>query len=86
MKNLKEFIENQGLEVIRRVCAQFPYKSGSNSNEPSLIGNSPMIGEHMKELVQDRCKIAGVTITKMELMEISYHPEVAQSLLQVQQA
>lgn len=79
--NLQNFITNMGLEVIRRVCAQFPYKASFGSSEPSLTGNSQLIGEHMKELVQDRCRIAGVIITKMELMEVSYHAEVAQSLL-----
>ena len=40
-----------------------------------------MIGQCMRDLLQDKCDIAGVEIMRMELMEYSYHPEVAQSLL-----
>jgi hypothetical protein len=35
----------------------------------------------MKDLLQNKSGIAGVEIVRMELMEYSYHPEVAQSLL-----
>jgi hypothetical protein len=31
----------------------------------------------MQEILQERCSIAGVEIIGMELMEISYHTEVA---------
>lgn len=40
----------------------------------------------MKELLQAKCSIAGAEILRMELMEFSYHAEVAQGLLQIQQA
>lgn len=40
----------------------------------------------MKELLQAKCEIAGAEILRMELMEFSYHVEVAQGLLQIQQA
>ena len=35
----------------------------------------------MRELIQERCLAAGVEIVRMEFMEVSYHVEVAQSLL-----
>ncbi|MEL6735248.1 MAG: hypothetical protein AAFO98_05100 [Pseudomonadota bacterium] len=40
----------------------------------------------MKELLQAKCTLAGAEILRMELMEFSYHSEVAQGLLQIQQA
>ena len=40
----------------------------------------------MAGLLQDRCDICGIRIEKMEIMEVAYHPEIAQSLLLVQQA
>ena len=40
----------------------------------------------MRKLLQAKCKVAGAEILRMELMEFSYHPEMAQALLQVQQA
>jgi len=46
-----KFIENQGLEVLRRVCAQFPYKSKMDSKEPSLMADGKLIGQSMRNLV-----------------------------------
>ena len=45
-----------------------------------------IIGIFMKELLQKKCNCVGIKIVKMELMEVQYHAEVAQSLLQIQQA
>ena len=48
--DLQEFIENQGLEVIRNVCALFPYRE-NDPNLPSLLADSKQIGVHMKEIL-----------------------------------
>lgn len=36
-----------------------------------------MIGRYMRELVNLKLKTAGINVTRMELMEVSYHPEIA---------
>ena len=36
-----------------------------------------IIGKYMKELLNIKLQIAGVVVTRMELMEISYHTEIA---------
>ena len=73
------------MEVVRRVVSQFKYRS-NDPNEHTLIKDSMIIGKYMKELLNIKLKIAGVIITRMELMEISYHTEIAQGMLQIQQA
>lgn len=40
----------------------------------------------MKELLGVKCRIAGAEIMRMEIMEFSYHTEIAASMLLVQQA
>ena len=35
----------------------------------------------MKDLVNLKISNAGIHVTRMELMEISYHPEIAQGML-----
>ena len=40
----------------------------------------------MKDLLQMKSKIAGIEILRMELMEFSFHHNIAQGLLKVQQA
>jgi len=85
INDLRRFITNQAQEVVRNVCAQFLYRH-SDPKECSLLSDSKFIGVQLREILQVRCADAGVDITRMELMEFSYHVEVAQSLLQVQQA
>lgn len=84
VENMQEFLRNQGLEVLRNVCSQFPYRA--ETGEPSLMSDGKLIGEALRKLVQERVKVAGINVIKMELMEVAYHVEVAQSLLQIQQA
>ena len=78
-------MHTQALEVLKRVISKFPYRS-SDPKQPSLLADTIVIGKVMKELLSEKMKIAGVEIIRMELMEFSYHPEVAQGLLQIQQA
>ena len=48
--------------------------------------DSSLIGHYMAGFLQERCNVCGIHIEKMEIMEVAYHTEVAQSLLLVQQA
>lgn len=83
--SLYSFVQNQGYDVLRRVCGKFPYRSNDPS-EASLLDDASIISKHLRSMLQYRCEIAGITIERMDLMEIAYHAEVAQSLLQIQQA
>ena len=76
VENLQAFIYNQAQEVVRNVCAQFPYRH-NDPRECSLLSDSKFIGVQLREILQIRCADAGVDITRMELMEFSYHKEVA---------
>lgn len=50
------------------------------------MNEGKLIGVVMKELVQKRCDVVGVDILAMEIMEVAYSAEMAQSLLLSQQA
>jgi hypothetical protein len=80
VNGLAGFITNQGYDVLRRVCSKFPYRS-NNPAEASLLDDGTLISRHLKEMLETRCKVAGVTIQRMDIMEISYASEIAQSLL-----
>ena len=70
--------------MVRTACSRFNYKSAND--EPCLMTDSSLIGHYMAELLQERVDMCGVSIYKMEIMQVAYHVEVAQSLLLVQQA
>ena len=79
------YLQSQAVEVLKRVVTKLPYRN-SDPSSPSLLSDTVIIGKLMREVLQEKMKIAGVDIIRMELMEISYHPEVAKGLLQIQQA
>lgn len=85
VQNYQTYIKDQALEVLKRVCSRFPYDS-KNSHEPSLMNDSSDIAIFLKELLNAKCKIAGAEILRMEIMEFSYHKEIAANMLLVQQA
>lgn len=64
------------MEVVRRVVSFFTYRS-NDVNEATLLKDSLIIGKYMKELLNLKMKVAGILVTRMELMEISYHTEIA---------
>jgi regulator of protease activity HflC (stomatin/prohibitin superfamily) len=74
--DLTKFVTNQGLDVLRRVCTKFPFRS-NDPNEASLQDDGVLISKFLKEMLHARCKVAGVEIQRMDLTEIAYHPEVA---------
>jgi hypothetical protein len=46
--NLENFVQNQGFDVLRRVCGKFPYRS-NDPNEASLGDDSSIISTHLKD-------------------------------------
>jgi hypothetical protein len=80
-----QYLHSQALEVVRRVVAQFKYRS-NDPKETTLLKDSLIIGKFMKELINIKMETAGIIVTRMELMEIGYHTEIAQAMLQKQQA
>jgi regulator of protease activity HflC (stomatin/prohibitin superfamily) len=85
VENLYTFIHTQAYDVVRRICGKFRYISNDPA-EITLLNDGHHICGHMKQLLQKRCEIAGVTILRMDFIDIAYHTEIAAQLLQVQQA
>lgn len=75
------YIMNQALEVTKSTASRFVFRS---DKEASIMHEGKLIGMIMKELVQKRCEVVGVDILAMEIMEVSFSAEMAQSLLLTQ--
>lgn len=81
----EEYLLTQAMEVVRRVVSHFKYRDKRES-EHSLLKDSMIIGKFMKDLLNIKVNMAGILVTRMELLEMSYHTEIAQGMLQIQQA
>jgi len=89
-------------QVLRQVISEFNYNEKDCNLDPKLdvdptIGNSAdevtylskadeSINKRLSDLAQEQLKIAGVTIESARLTDLAYAPEIANSMLLVQQA
>ena len=85
VNDLDQFLIDQALDVTKKVVSKFKYSS-QNKSEPTLLNDTVVIGQLLKNLLQIKTNVAGVKITRMELMEFSFDKSVAQDLLKVQLA
>lgn len=81
----EEFVEIQSETAIRAVATKYPYDTFENA-ELTLRGNAEEVSNELTAELQDRLKVAGVEITEARLTHLAYSTEIAQAMLQRQQA
>ena len=78
-----EFVRTQAMAVLKQVASKYPYESREGA---SLKSEASKIGIEMVETLQKKVAPAGTKIISFELSDLSYAPEIAQSMLIRQQA
>lgn len=83
--NYKQFVEIQSETSIRAVATKYPYDTFENI-ELTLRGNAEEVSTHLAADLQERLEIAGVEVIETRLTHLAYSTEIAQAMLQRQQA
>jgi len=78
------YLQLQAQAVLKQVTSQFPYEAPNG--EPSLQTEGSHITEMLVRKLQDRVLVTGAKILSFDLVDLSYSPEIAQSMLLRQQA
>ena len=85
-----DFLSNQADSIIRNVARLYPYDSMSDGDdeddELTLRGSSQEIANKMRNELQESVKAAGLEILEVRINQLSYSEEIAQAMLQRQQA
>lgn len=81
----EQFVEIQSETALRAVATKYPYDV-IGDDQLSLRGNAEEISEVLLNEVQDRLTVAGVEIIEARLTHLAYSTEIAQAMLQRQQA
>ncbi|GAB3042558.1 SPFH domain-containing protein [Virgibacillus ainsalahensis] len=81
----EQFVEIQSETAIRAVATKYPYDTFQNV-ELSLRGNAEEVSNQLTTELQDRLTVAGVEIIEARLTHLAYSTEIAQAMLQRQQA
>ena len=82
----EDFIKAQAESALRHVATTHPYDSTDTTTIPSLSGSTDIVSAELAEEVAARATIAGLEIIETRISSLAYAPEIAQSMLQRQQA
>lgn len=81
----ESFVHIQSESALRAMATSYPY----DQHEPgqlALRSHATEISQHLKEELQERLADAGVAVVDARISHLAYAPEIAQAMLQRQQA
>jgi regulator of protease activity HflC (stomatin/prohibitin superfamily) len=84
VEDVINFVSVQAEAAVRHVARSYPY-DGPETVE-SLRGSTDVISEELAREVAERVAGAGVEIIEVRISHLAYAPEIAQAMLQRQQA
>jgi regulator of protease activity HflC (stomatin/prohibitin superfamily) len=79
------FVRVQSESAVRNLATHYPYDSHDEA-VPSLRGTSAVTAAKLKAEIQERLAQAGVEVLEARISHLAYAPEIAQAMLQRQQA
>jgi regulator of protease activity HflC (stomatin/prohibitin superfamily) len=81
----ESFVHIQTESAVRAMATSYPYDAHED-DKISLRGSAAVIAKHLTEEIQERLALAGVQIMEARISHLAYSPEIAQAMLQRQQA
>ncbi|TQV66518.1 SPFH domain-containing protein [Exilibacterium tricleocarpae] len=81
----EEFVTIQSEAAIRNLATRYPYDN-HEAEEICLRGNAKDIAELARKEIRARLDKAGVDVIEARISHLAYAPEIAQAMLQRQQA
>jgi len=80
-----DFVKTQSESALRQMAQSFPYDS-HDTGAISLRSHHAEIADRLREEVQERLASAGVKVIEARITHLAFAPEIAQAMLQRQQA
>ena len=81
----ENFVHVQSEAALRQSATSYPYDMHDN-HTISLRSHTTEIAEHLQKEIQERLTSAGVEVLEARISHLAYAPEIAQAMLQRQQA
>ena len=79
------FVHIQAESALRQMATSYSYDS-HDEKSISLRGNGTEVNAHLRDEIQDRLTKAGVEVVEARISHLAYAQEIAQAMLQRQQA
>jgi len=80
-----EYVRVQSEAAVRTLASRYPYDAHDEA-VLSLRGNTQQVAEHLQKEIEERVHLAGVRLLEARISHLAYAPEIAQAMLQRQQA
>jgi len=81
----ENFVQVQSEAALRQSATSYPYDN-HEGHQISLRSHTTEIADHLKKEIQERLTSAGVQVIEARISHLAYAPEIAQAMLQRQQA
>lgn len=81
----EKFVFVQIESAVRAIGARYPYDDIEHL-ETTLRGDADVVSKELRDELQDRVSVAGITIDECRLTHLAYAAEIAQAMLRRQQA
>lgn len=89
VENFNRYLKTQAESAVRHVAGLFPYDAEQMTEEETkatLLNNTEAVNAKLFEEIQERSLASGVEIVEVRINSLSYSVEIAQAMLQRQQA
>jgi hypothetical protein len=83
--NYVTYVAVQSESAVRAVAQSYPYDS-HEGNEEALSTHTAEVSLSLQKAIQERLAKAGVEVIEARISHLAYSPEIAQAMLQRQQA
>lgn len=81
----EHYVKVQSEAALRNLATSYAYDAHDDA-QVSLRGHTSAVADHLKREIHDRLVKAGVQVIEARLSHLAYAPEIAQAMLQRQQA
>src|SRR5687768_6326655 len=81
----ENFVQVQSEAAVRQMATSYPYDLHEDQ-KIALRSHANEISEHLRSELQERLAQAGLTVIEARVSHLAYAPEIAQAMLQRQQA
>ncbi|HEY2848637.1 MAG TPA: SPFH domain-containing protein [Gemmatimonadaceae bacterium] len=81
----QKYVAVQSESAVRAVAQLYPYDSHAD-NEEALSTHTAAVSKALQQAIEERLAKAGVEVIEARISHLAYSPEIAQAMLQRQQA
>ena len=85
VNDYEDFVQIQSESALRAMATSYPYDS-HDTGALSLRSHGKEISDHLRNEIQERLAKAGVDVIEARITHLAFAPEIAQAMLQRQQA